>query len=363
VGDFLMPSLGADMEAGTIVEWRVHPGDAVHRGDIVAVVDTDKSDIEVEVFEDGVVEQLLVEEGRSVEVGTPLARIGAAGPAPAPTAAATPAPADGRVRASPYARRMARERGVDLAAVAGTGPARAVIAADVAEPTPKPAAHQRRVRSGRKAVGALMERSAREIPHYYLATTVDLSAATSWLAERNAARPVAQRLLPAALFVKATALAAREVPTLNGTWVDGFQPSSAVHVGMAVALRGGGLVAPAVRDADQLGLDDLMAALRDLVARARAGRLRSSEMSGPTITVTSLGDEGADEVYGVIYAPQVALVGFGRVAERPWAEGGMVGARPTVRVTLAGDHRASEGHEGSRFLATIDKLLREPEEL
>jgi pyruvate dehydrogenase E2 component (dihydrolipoamide acetyltransferase) len=376
VGNFLMPSLGADMEAGTIVEWRVHPGDVVHRGDIVAVVDTDKSDIEVEVFEDGVVEELLIEEGRSVDVGTPLARIGAPAPTPAPAPASAPIPAPvpapapapvpadgGRVRASPYARRMASERGIDLAAVAGTGPARAVIAVDVAEPAPKPAARKGRTRSGRKAVGALMERSAREIPHYYLATTVDLRAATTWLAERNASRPVAQRLLPAALFVKATALAAREVPTLNGTWVDGFQPSSAVHVGMAVALRGGGLVAPAVRDADQLGLDDLMAALRDLVARARAGRLRSSEMSGPTITVTSLGDEGADEVYGVIYAPQVALVGFGRVAERPWAEGGMVGARPTVRVTLAGDHRASEGHEGSRFLATIDTLLREPEGL
>jgi pyruvate dehydrogenase E2 component (dihydrolipoamide acetyltransferase) len=351
------------MEAGTIVEWRVQPGDTVHRGDVVAVVDTDKSDIEVEVFEDGVIEELLVEEGRSVAVGTPLARI--ASRTDGAGTRATPG------RSSPYARRVAAEHDIDLTGVTGSGPDGAVVAADLMGTAPRPPVRKapppvparRSGRSSREAVAALMARSAREIPHYYLATAVDLGRATSWLTERNAARPVAERLLPAALFVKAAALAARKVPTLNGTWIDGFQPSPDVHVGMAISLRGGGLVAPAVRNADQLGIDELMAALRDLVARARAGRLRSSEMSSPTITVTSLGDEGADEVFGVIYPPQVALVGFGRVAERPWAEHGMVGARPTVQVTLAADHRASEGHEGSRFLATIDKLLREPEGL
>ena len=353
MGDFLMPSLGADMEAGTIVEWRVHPGDVVHRGDVVAVVDTDKSDIEVEVFEDGVVEELLVDEGRSVAVGTPLARIGG----PTDARATTPPPQEaGHVRASPLARRRAAETGVDLSVVAGSGPDRAVVARDLAsaEPPAERTAVPERREAGRRAVGALMARSAREIPHYYLASTVDLGPATAWLAERNAARPVAQRLLPAVLFVKATAMAAQAVPTLNGFWTDGFEPAAAVHVGMAVSLRGGGLVAPALHHADRLDLDELMTALRDLVGRARAGKLRSSEMSDPTITVTSLGEEGADEVFGIIYPPQVALVGFGRVVERPWAAGGMLAARPTVRVTVAADHRASEGHEGSRFLATIE---------
>jgi pyruvate dehydrogenase E2 component (dihydrolipoamide acetyltransferase) len=384
VADFVMPSLGADMEAGTIVEWRVHPGDVVHRGDIVAVVDTDKSDIEVEVFEDGVVEELLVDEGRSVPVGTPLARLGpspatgapVAAVAPAAVTAGGPAGEGGRVAASPYARRRAAEAGVDLHEVTGTGPGGAVRAEDLpaaaapqaapAAPAAPPAARaapRDRTESGRQAVAALMARSAREVPHYYLASTIDLGPALAWLAERNAARPVAERLLPAALLLKATALAARRVPTVNGTYDDGFRPAAAVHLGVAIALRGGGLVAPALHDADQLDLDDLMAQLRDLVARARAGRLRGAELRDPTLTVTNLGDEGAEEVFGVIAAPQVALVGFGRIVERAWAVDGMVGARPTVRVTLAADHRASEGHEGSRFLAAIDQLLREPEGL
>jgi pyruvate dehydrogenase E2 component (dihydrolipoamide acetyltransferase) len=406
VGEFLMPSLGADMDAGTILEWRVQPGDAVHRGDIVAVVDTEKSDIEVEVFEDGVVDELLVEVGREVAVGTPLARISAAGepalsaegPAEAeptatkprakpkpkqkakakPKAATAPkvtaGPRTDRVRSSPLARQRAAAQGIDLAAVTGTGPGGAVRADDVAlaparpaaaPAPPKPAEGSRPDRQAamRRAIGELMARSKREIPHYYLATTIDLTAATAWLVDRNAGRPVTERLLPAALLLKATALAAREVPAMNGFWDDGFRPSAGVHLGVAVSLRGGGLIAPALHDADTLTLDELMAGLRDLVERARAGRLRSSEMSDPTLTVTNLGEQGAEEVFGVIYPPQVALVGFGKVTERPWASDGMVGARPTVRATLAADHRASEGHEGSRFLAILDRLLHAPEDL
>jgi pyruvate dehydrogenase E2 component (dihydrolipoamide acetyltransferase) len=208
-----------------------------------------------------------------------------------------------------------------------------------------------------------MARSKREIPHYYLATTVDLGAAMSWLAAANAARRVTERLLPAALLLKATALAAREVAVMNGYFVDGFQPSSSVNLGVAVALRGGGLVAPSIHDADRLPLGELMNALKDLVGRARAGNLRSSEMTDATITVTNLGDQGIEEVFGVIYPPQVALVGFGRIVERPWAEGGLLGIRPLVRVTLSADHRASEGHEGGRFLAVIERLLSTPDAL
>ena len=136
-----------------------------------------------------------------------------------------------------------------------------------------------------------------------------------------------------------------------------------MQVGVAISLRGGGVIAPAIHDTATLGLDDLMVALRDLVTRARVGRLRSSEMSDPTITVTNLGDLGVDQVFGVIYPPQVALVGFGKVAERPWAEGGLLGARPTVTATLAADHRVSDGHRGGLFLSTIDHLLQAPEEL
>ncbi len=282
-------------------------------------------------------------------------------------------------RSSPYARRLAAERGVDVDTLAGSGPRGAVVAGDVtahppvaappAPPAPAPAAPAAkagadRQASMRRAIAASMERSKREIPHYYVGLDVDLSAAAAWLEVANAERPVAERLLPAVLLLKAAAVAARTVPDLNGFWVDGgFRPADHVHLGVAVSLRGGGLVAPAIHDADTLGLDELMAALRDLVGRARAGRLRSSEMADPTITVTNLGEQGVTTVYAVITPPQVAMVGFGRVAERPWAEGGMVGARPVVTATLAGDHRVTDGLRGARFLAAVDKLLHTPEAL
>ena len=401
-----MPSLGADMEIGTIIEWRVKPGDTVHRGDIIAVVDTEKSDIEVEVFEDGVIEALIVEPGIEVPVGTVLARLApvdaAAPPALASVAAPTPAadaaesaarsvepkarkrrkpareerPAAAAAtttttpftRASPLARRRAADHGVDLGAVVGSGPNGAVLAADVDSGIAVAAAPRRsrtRDRRGaaRHATGVLMARSKQEIPHYYVATSIDLGRALAWLAERNAARPVTERLLPAALLAKAAALAAREVPIVNGHWDGEFRASPAVHLGVAVSLRGGGLVAPAIHDADRLTLDALMGSLRDLVTRARAGTLRSSEVSEATITVTNLGEQGAEEVLGVIYPPQVALVGFGRIVERPWASAGMLGVRPVVRATLSADHRVSDGHEGSRFLAAIDRHLNEPETL
>ncbi len=267
----------------------------------------------------------------------------------------------------------------------GTGPGGAVLAEDLTGPsgqgpdegheTPgkKPrrapaakrgtSAARDRQASMRQAIGALMARSKREIPHYYLATTIDLQAALGWLAATNAERAVTERILPAALLLKATALAAAQVPEVNGFYEDAFRPSAEVHLGVAVSLRGGGLVTPAIHDADQLEVDALMADLRDVVQRARSGRLRSSEMSDPTITVTNLGDQGVEEVFGVIYPPQVALVGFGRVGDQPVAVDGMLGVRPVVRATLSADHRVSDGHSGASFLATIERLLQNPEAL
>jgi len=380
------------MDSGVLLEWRVKPGDRVKRGDIVALVDTQKAEIEIEVFDDGVVEELLVPEGERVPVGTPIARIGAgeaAAVVPAPPAAPAgngraAVPAEGlaatRQRVSPVARRTAAVLGVDLDAVPGTGPRGAVTKADVeraaapsvapvaepvapaARPSAPPAAD--RNAAMRSAIAQLMARSKRQIPHYYLAEDVDLSTALAFLERRNLELPVAERLLPAALLAKATALAVREVPELNGFWTDGaFQPASGVHLGFAVALRGGGLIAPAIHDTDERSLTDLMGAIRDLVRRARAGTLRASEMSDPTLTLTNLGERGAGAVYGVIYPPQVALVGFGRIAERPWAEGGMLAARPVTTATLAADHRQSDGATGGRLLSAIARNLQRPEEL
>ncbi|MGZ4625208.1 MAG: 2-oxo acid dehydrogenase subunit E2, partial [Kineosporiaceae bacterium] len=248
---------------------------------------------------------------------------------------------------------------------------RAAAAAAAVTPGPSPSSAvprqggaAERQAAMRAAIAALMARSKREIPHYYLSATVDMAAAVSWLRDRNRDLPVADRLVPAALLLKATALAARRVPQLNGFWLDGrFVAARSVHLGVAISLRGGGLVAPALHDADTLTVPDLMAALKDLVARARGGRLRGSEMNDPTLTVTNLGEQGVESVFGVIYPPQVALVGFGRVLERPWAVGGLLGVRPTVSLTLSADHRATDGFTGARFLDLIDHLVQKPEEL
>jgi pyruvate dehydrogenase E2 component (dihydrolipoamide acetyltransferase) len=216
----------------------------------------------------------------------------------------------------------------------------------------------------RRAIAAAMTRSKREIPHYYLSLDMDVARAVSWLATENATRPATDRILFAAVLLKATAVAARQVPEMNGFFVDGaFRPSAALHVGTAVSLRQGGLVAPAIHDVDRKSLAEVQASLRDLVNRVRAGRLRSSEMSDPTLTVTNLGEQGTDAVFGAIFPPQVALVGFGRVVERPWASGGMLGVRHMVTATLSADHRVSDGHRGALFLAALERSLQKPEDL
>jgi pyruvate dehydrogenase E2 component (dihydrolipoamide acetyltransferase) len=388
--EFRMPSLGADMEAGTLVEWMVKPGDWVKRGDVIAVVETQKGAIEIETYQSGQIEKMLVALDSKVPVGTPLARIrsddegkpGAAAiplqpaaPAIVPVAAPAPAiaPATGSAgkRASPAARRLAEAKGVDLALVTGSGPEGAITYGDV----------ERRIGEGgapaqgkrppaldpgamRQAIAAAMTRSKREIPHYYLAHQVDVTACEQWLAQYNAGLPPEGRLIMGALAVKATALGARRFNSFNGFYRDArFEPASAVHVGVAIAVRGGGLAAPALHDTDQLPLDTLMSRMRDLVQRTRAGRMRGSEMSDPTITVSSLGERGVDALYGIIYPPQVAIVGFGKADARPWVVDGVVMPRSVMTVTLSADHRASDGHAGALFLAEIGKLLREPEKL
>ena len=355
MGDFRMPSLGADMREGTLLQWKVKPGDRVKRGDIIAEVATDKGDIDIEVFEDGVVTEILVAPGREVPVGEVLARIDGGG-AVAPS---TPE----RVRATPAARRLAEERGVDLASVRGTGPEGAVTREDVekAGQTKTVEPRKKSAEGIRLAIAAAMARSNREIPHYYLETRIDMKRALAYLAENNAALALEERLLPAVLLLKAVALALREVPELNGYWIDdALQKKEEIHIGFAISLRKGGLVTPALHDVDRKSLPEIMALLRDLIPRARAGRLRSSELSDGTVTVTNLGDLGVATVYGVIYPPQVALVGFGKIVEQPWAENGMLGVRPVLSATLAADHRATDGARGALFLDALARRLQEP---
>ena len=216
----------------------------------------------------------------------------------------------------------------------------------------------------RRAIAAAMRKSKQEIPHYYLSDTIPMRKALDWLHVANQKRPVSARLLPAALMLKAVALATRDFPEMNGLFVDGvYQPSPLAHVGVAISLRQGGLIAPALHDVAGRELDTVMLELADLVRRCRVGSLRSSEMSDPTITVTNLGDQGVQQVFGVIYPPQVALVGFGRVTERPWVESGRLVVMPVVTASLSADHRVSDGHRGALFLMRIADLLQQPDQL
>ena len=381
MAEFVMPALGADMSAGTLVEWRKRPGDPIERGEIIADVHTDKADVEVEVFTSGIVDRLLVEPGQKVPVGTPLAIIREDGEGPAPSPEEPEEVA--RILASPSAKSLADELGVDLATIHGSGPkgriqrrdieAAARGAAPVPPPPPPPVAPVETVAVGevedtqaamRRAIAAAMARSKREIPHFYLSESIDLSAAMAWLGSENLTRSVQDRLLHGVLLLKAVALALREVPELNATWQGGGAVrSDAIHVGVATFLRGGGLVAPALQNADEKSLDELMGAFRDLVSRARAGRLRSSEMTDPTITVTSMGERGSESVLPIIFPPQVAIVGFGRVVERPWVSDGQVLVCPVVTATLAADHRVTDGHRAAVLLTAVNRLLQEPEAL
>ncbi|MDX5483112.1 MAG: 2-oxo acid dehydrogenase subunit E2 [Hymenobacteraceae bacterium] len=413
--EYKMPSLGADMESGFLREWRVKPGDRIRKGDIIAEVETQKGIIEIEIFDEGIIGELLIKVDDQVPVGTPMATIlteedaGKAAPVPA----ARPASAEPKmeapphhVRASPLAKRIATEKGIDIATVHGTGPEGAVtrddvenaIAAQAAptagakEPTkeasftppapapatpntkaedppapaaivPPPAAPGSSAETIRMAVAAAMSKSNREVPHYYLETKIDMRPALAWLTEANKQRPVKERLLLAALQIKAVAKALNDVPVLNAWWENGLQRKESINVGYVVALRTGGIMVPTIHEADTKSLDDIMLALNDLIPRARALRLRSSELADSTITVTSLGEGGVETFYGVIYPPQVALVGFGGITEQPWAENGMLAVRPVLTATLAADHRATDGSTGSRFLTAIKNYLQHPDKL
>ena len=433
--EFALPSLGADMDEGMLADWLVEAGDTVTRGQVIAEVETDKGIIEVEIWEDAVIAELLVEPGETrLPVGTPIARLASASdpevveeipdrPDRTPAAAAAPAhgsPTDAdaphitppvrhlahqlgvdpdavpgtgphgsvtrddlrhaavatsnggptRPRMSPMARRLAGERGIDPATLHATRPDGLVVTADLpqarkafgrAEDSRAPEDANAAMR---RAIARSMERSKREIPHYYLSEAIDMEATLTWLEEVNDDRPVTKRILPAVLLLKASASALAEFGDFNGHRIDGtFVPSTRVHLGVAVSLRGGGLVAPALHDADRMDLDEMMAALTDLVARARAGRLRGSEMSEQTCTVTNLGDRGVATTFPVIVPPQVGIIGFGRVTDTPVATPEGVAVHRVVHASLAGDHRVTDGHLGGLFLRDIERRLQEPAQL
>ena len=365
------------MESGFLREWHVRPGDRINRGDIIAEVETQKGIIEIEVFDEGIVGELLLKIDEKVPVGMLMtyiltpdeAKAGIQSTSSRKKAESVPSklvreevptiPAH-HVRASPLARKIAAEKGVDLSALKGSGPDGAITREDVEKSEPVVAAGKSKTENVRMAVAAAMSKSNREIPHYYLQTKVDMSNSMTWLSEENKKRSVKDRLLPVVLYIKSVAMALKEVTDLNAWWDNGLQRKSDIHIGFVISLRTGGVIVPAVHDADKKSLDDIMKSLSDIIPRARALKLRSSELADSTISLTSLGEGAVETVFGVIYPPQVALVGFGGVVEEPWAERGMVGTRPVLTVSLSADHRATDGNIGNQFLTAVKKYLKQP---
>ena len=385
MSEFKMPSLGADMESAVLMEWLVKEGDPVTKGQVIAEVETSKGVIEIEIFEDGIVEKLLVETETECAVGTPLALIRSADETPkesveksASKSKAEPAHSiptiqpepiqekkevsEERIKISPAARKKARELDLDLTALAseteGTIQLKDIDESVKTEDKASPSDGMR------QAIAKAMSLSNAQIPHYYLSVSINMTPALEWLTELNATRSIKERILPAALLIRAVVLALKEVPELNGFWKDdAHHINKDINPGIAISLRKGGLITPALLNAQEMSLDKTMISLDNLITRTRANRLRSSEISQQSITITNLGDLGVESVYGVIYPPQVAIVGLGRITDSPWAEGDTLSVRKVMQATLAGDHRATDGRTGALFLDKLNQLLQRPEEL
>ena len=389
-----MPKLGFDMAEGKLVRWVKHEGETVSKGEILAEIETDKATVEVEASAGGVLRKLLVLENTSVPVGTPIAVVGTADEsidafttqtapaetvktsAPAPTALAgsalTPGAAivAGEVRASPLARRMARERGVDLERLHGSGPGGRVVSRDLGSPGPAAGttgmastavgtgrASLTRLRS---AVGRRMTASKQTIPHFYITVDLDAGPVMELRSELNASLPEASRFSINDFIVKATGLALRELPNLNASLDgDGIIRHPDVNVGVAVATPDG-LLTVVVRGADHKPLRQVADELRDSVARARQGRVRPEDIEGSTFTVSNLGMFDVDHFIAIINPPEAAILAVGGVREVPVVRDGAILAGRRMKVTLSADHRVTDGAEAAHWLQILRGYLEHP---
>lgn len=370
-----MPSLGADMEAGILRSWRVKPGDSIKAGDIIAEVETQKGIIEIEIFSSGIIEKLLLQVNEPVPVGTVMAIITEAGsvtmpaPAPIPVSISTTPVSEisevTHVKASPLARKIAASKNISLSDIKGTGPGGAIIRADVEQLVVKPELPKTTTPdlslSIRQAVAAAMSRSNKEIPHYYLDARINMEACLDYMTRTNLERSVKNRILPVAFLIKAVALALRDAPDLNAWYTTEIERKDQINIGIVIALRTGGIIIPSINQADRKSIDEIMEKLTDLINRGRNLKLKSSEVSESTVSITSIGDGFTTTMLGIIYPPQVALIGFGSILEEAWAENGMVAARKVIHMSLAADHRATDGIYGNRFIGNVIHFLTHPE--
>ncbi|MDR7401530.1 MAG: dihydrolipoamide acetyltransferase family protein [Armatimonadota bacterium] len=394
MAEVIMPKMGDAMTEGRIVRWKKRPGEPVARGDPLAEIETDKVNVDIEAEEAGVLLQILVEEGQSAPVGAPIAIIGAAGeeiptaaarpsppaaaPAPAPAPAA-PSPAPPvpagvraeRVKASPLARKLAEEHGIDLTQVRGTGPGgritredvEAAIAAAARPAAPAPAADYEvlPLTRIRQTIARRMTESTQQAPHFYITMEVVMDEALRLRQHLNQALGATPPVSVNDLVLKAVALALRAHPALNSALVEGaIRRYRRVNLAVAVALPEG-LIAPVVHDCDRLSLTEIAARTTELGERARSGRLRPEDYEGGTFTVSNLGMFGdVDSFAAIINPPHAGILAVGRALPRPVVRDGQIVPATTMKVTLSADHRVTDGAEAARFLAEVKRLLENP---
>jgi pyruvate dehydrogenase E2 component (dihydrolipoamide acetyltransferase) len=375
--DVIMPALGMAQETGKVVRWLKAEGETVAKGEPLLEVETDKVTVELESPADGILAGISAAEGADVPVGETIAFVLAVGetvpepvaavpsevatvvPRPSRSEADVQAPAGGRRRslASPKARRIAAERGVDLAALAGSGPGGAVVAADLDGSAA--ASNGVTVPAIWRLMAKRTTQSWQSVPHFYLRREVDASRLQSWRAAARA-RPGQERASHTDLLVRLVAEALRRHPRVNSSWSDGaVVRSERINVGIAVAVDDG-LVVPVVHDADRLSLADTVARRIELVDAARAGRLRPEDVTGGTFTVSNLGMFGVDSFDAIVNAPQAAILAVGRVADRVIPVDGQPAVRPVLQLSVSFDHRVVDGARGAEFVETLASLAEEP---
>ncbi len=353
-----MPSLGADMTEGKLLNWRIKVGDRIKRGQIIADIETQKAAVEMENFKDGVVTSIKAIPLEIIPVGGLMAELELAEEMPVHTMTLKQPSVP---RASPAAKNLASEKGIDWKTLKGTGPNGVIELVDVESALPKtegPKATSEPFINVRKAIAAAMSKSKKEIPHYYLKMTADMDSLLLKLDALNERRPLEQKILLPALLAKIVSDTLKEFPNFNGYFIqDKFEAKPNINLGIVISLKNNGVIVPALLETETKDLSTLAVEFNDLIDRARNQKLRSRELSDSTFTITNLGDLGVEEVFGVIFPPQVGILGIGRVYQAPVIRDGQLLAGHRATFTLSGDHRVSDGIMGSRFLQILKSKI------
>lgn len=394
--NIVMPQMGYDMREGTVVRWHKKEGEAVARGEVLADIETDKATVEFEAFTSGVLGKIMAEAGVVVPVGELIAVITAPGedvpdnltqakaeptfapvnaaPQIAPTPGSAVATKSDEVRASPIARRLARERGINLGDITGTGPGGRIVEKDVLEYTPpdaavavsdslaspNPQSHLVELSRMRQTIARVTSDSKREAPHFYVTAEVDMTGAMDLRRDINEAVAGDTRVTVNDLIVKAAALALVKYPKFNASFQgESLRMNASINIGIAIALEAG-LMVPGIGNCEAKKLTEIAAASKDLIERANSGHLRNEEYSETTFSVSNLGMYDVESFSAIIYPPHAAVLAVGTVKEQAVVRNGELAVAQMMKATLSTDHRVADGAEAARFLVEIKEILENP---